>query len=270
MSFTPLRLDPSRPPDIGFRPAILEPMLRAAEVGEDLVPALKGIVGDMGFSSFMYGLSTAIRPGRDSLVYFIATQPREWSLHYEAMNYIEIDPRIETAAANSGPTPWDWESALARCPPRRRAQVQAFLHDAARYGIGSGIAWGIRNRDNHGVIVCLNAPERSFGASQRARLARTIGDVLAFGTYFHEFFVRNFVERDMPSRLRGAALTEREVTILQYVARGLTAEDIGDKLDIAPRTVRFHIDSARTKVGALNREEAIALLAKAGLIDIPP
>ena len=74
----------------------------------------------------------------------------------------------------------------------------------------------------------------------------------------------------MPSRLRGAALTEREVAILQYVARGLTAEDIAEKVDIAPRTVRFHIDRARTKVGALNREEAVALLAKAGLIDIPP
>ena len=52
------------------------------------------------------------------------------------------------------------------------------------------------------------------------------------------------------------------------VARGLTAEDIALKLDIVARTVRFHVDSARTKMGALNREEAIALVAKAGLINI--
>ena len=58
--------------------------------------------------------------------------------------------------------------------------------------------------------------------------------------------------------------------MLGLVARGLTADDIGLKLDIVERTVRYHIDSARTKMGALNREEAIALVAKAGLISILP
>lgn len=82
--------------------------------------------------------------------------------------------------------------------------------------------------------------------------------------------MRNFVDRGMPSRLRGAALTEREIEILGLVARGLTADDIALKLDIVARTVRFHVDSARTKMGALNREEAIALVAKAGLISILP
>ena len=122
MSLTPLRLDPSYPPDIGFRPAILEPMLAAAERGEDLVPSLKRIVTSIGFSSFLYGLSTVIRPGRDSLVYFFATQPREWSLHYEAMDYIEVDPRIQVALQNSGPTPWDRQSALQHCPRKHRAR----------------------------------------------------------------------------------------------------------------------------------------------------
>ena len=50
----------------------------------------------------------------------------------------------------------------------------------------------------------------------------------------------------------------------------MTAEDIAHKLDIAARTVRYHVDSARTKMGALNREEAIALVAKAGLISVLP
>ena len=74
----------------------------------------------------------------------------------------------------------------------------------------------------------------------------------------------------MPSRLRGAALTEREIEVLGLVARGLTADDIALKLEIVARTVRFHVDSARTKMGALNREEAIALVARAGLISILP
>ena len=126
----------------------------------------------------------------------------------------------------------------------------------------------LRTPEHDGVLIALNSPERVFGPEQHARFRRNLGAIFTFGTYFHEFFMRNFVDVGIPSRLRGAALTDREIEILGLVARGLTAGDIATKLDIVERTVRFHVDSARTKIGALNREEAIALVAKAGLLNI--
>jgi LuxR family transcriptional regulator len=78
------------------------------------------------------------------------------------------------------------------------------------------------------------------------------------------------IERGLPSRLRGARLTRREIEVLNYVAFGLTANDIAPKMSITPRTVRFHVDSACTKMGVLNREEAIALAVKGGLINVVP
>ncbi|MGZ8231601.1 MAG: LuxR family transcriptional regulator [Burkholderiales bacterium] len=267
---TPLKLDLVHRVDIGFRPQILEPMFRAAEAGKDLSPAIARIVSSLGFESFMYGLSTTVRPGKDSQVFFYATLPREWWLLYERKNYVEIDPRIAVAQDQCGPAPWDRSIALNITPAKHHARLEEFLLDASAFGIRSGVSWGVRNPGNHGVIVALNCPAEVFGRAHRDRLARNIGSVLAFGTYFHEFFIRNFVDRGMPSRLRGAALTEREIQVLGLVARGLTAEDIALKLDIVERTVRFHVDSARTKMGALNREEAIALVAKAGLISVLP
>jgi DNA-binding NarL/FixJ family response regulator len=80
--------------------------------------------------------------------------------------------------------------------------------------------------------------------------------------------MREIVDRGQPSRLRGAALTQREVEVLKLVSRGLTVEDISSKLDISARTVRFHVDAARTKMGAANREEAVALAVKAGLFGV--
>lgn len=270
MSMTPLKLDLAHRLDIGFRPAVLEPMFHAAEAGHDLVPPIVKIVTSLGFESFMYGLSTTNRPGRDTQVFFFATLPREWSLLYEHKNYVEVDPRIAVAQDQCGPAAWDREIALRITPPKRRAKLEEFLSDASRFGIRSGVAWGVRNPGNHGVIVGLNSSGRAFGTIQHRQLADNIGDILVFGTYFHEFFIRNFVDRGLPSRLRGAALSEREIEVLGHVASGLTAEDIACKLDIATRTVRFHVDSARTKMGALNREEAIALVSKAGLISIVP
>jgi len=218
----------------------------------------------------MYGLSTTTLPRRDALIYFFATQPREWSLRYEGKNYIEVDPRIAIAMRSSSPVPWDQEIALAAGRPQHQQRLRDFLADAARFGIRSGVAWILRNPHNHGVLVALNSSRPVFDAHQQTILARNIGDILTFGTYFHEFFMRNFVDTGIPSRLRGAALSAREVSVIEFVACGLTAEDIAPKLGISARTVRFHMDSARTKMGALNREEAVAIAARAGLINIPP
>lgn len=266
----PLKLENAVLADMSFRPRILAPMLEAAEAGQDLGGPLAEIVRSLGFTSFLYGLSTAARPGRDSLIYFYATSPREWSSLYEERAYIEVDPRIQNALDNSGPTPWDTETAVARAPVRQRERVMRFLDDASRYDIRSGVSWGLRNPENNGILLAFNTPDRAFGPARLRSLEANIGDILTFGTYFHEFFMRNFVEVGIPSRLRGAVLTDREVSMLAHVARGLTAEDIAHKFDITVRTVRHHVDSARTKMGALNREEAVAIAAKAGLINVVP
>ena len=44
----------------------------------------------------------------------------------------------------------------------------------------------------------------------------------------------------------------------------MTTDDISLKLDISSRTVQFHFDSIRSKLGAANRQEAIALGVQTG------
>jgi DNA-binding NarL/FixJ family response regulator len=61
-------------------------------------------------------------------------------------------------------------------------------------------------------------------------------------------------------------LNEREVEILAWVARGKTSAQIARKLRLAKRTVDFHIDNARIKLGAATRTEAAIKAAAGGLI----
>jgi DNA-binding NarL/FixJ family response regulator len=58
-------------------------------------------------------------------------------------------------------------------------------------------------------------------------------------------------------------LNDRETEILTWVARGKTSAQIARKLRLAKRTVDFHIDNARIKLGAATRTEA-AIKAAAG------
>jgi len=56
--------------------------------------------------------------------------------------------------------------------------------------------------------------------------------------------------------------------MLTWVARGRTSAQIAEMLDMPKRTVEFHLDSARTKLGASNRTEA-ALKATLGRLIKP-
>ena len=62
-------------------------------------------------------------------------------------------------------------------------------------------------------------------------------------------------------------LNDREVETLTWVARGKTSAEIAEILGLTKRTVDFHIDNARTKLGAATRTQAVIKAATGRLIE---
>jgi DNA-binding NarL/FixJ family response regulator len=62
-------------------------------------------------------------------------------------------------------------------------------------------------------------------------------------------------------------LNDREIEMLTWVARGRTSHQIARKLHMSKRTVDFHIDNARVKLGAQTRAAAAIKAAIGGLIE---
>jgi len=62
--------------------------------------------------------------------------------------------------------------------------------------------------------------------------------------------------------------TPRESEVLQLVAQGLANKQIASVLEISEHTVKFHISSIYTKIGATNRTEAVRLGLQAGIISL--
>ena len=62
-----------------------------------------------------------------------------------------------------------------------------------------------------------------------------------------------------------SALTAREREVLDCIARGLTNPEIAAGLHIAEKTVRNHVTSLFSKLGAEHRSQAIVIARKAGL-----
>jgi DNA-binding NarL/FixJ family response regulator len=66
----------------------------------------------------------------------------------------------------------------------------------------------------------------------------------------------------------GPSLTPREQAVLEQLARGLGNKQIAAALGISERTVKFHVSSVFTKLGAANRTDAVRRAAQAGLITL--
>jgi DNA-binding NarL/FixJ family response regulator len=62
-------------------------------------------------------------------------------------------------------------------------------------------------------------------------------------------------------------LNDREVEVLTWVARGKTSAEIAQILGLTKRTVDFHTDNARGKLGAATRTEAAIKAATGKLIE---
>jgi LuxR family maltose regulon positive regulatory protein len=69
-------------------------------------------------------------------------------------------------------------------------------------------------------------------------------------------------------RVRGVALTERENEVLRYLASGLVRDEIAAMLGISINGVKKHITNIYTKLGAVNRVDAIHIAVSSGIIEL--
>ena len=63
-------------------------------------------------------------------------------------------------------------------------------------------------------------------------------------------------------------LTAREHEVLELISQGLSNKLIARKLQISEHTVKFHISSIYTKLGASSRTEAVNHGARHGLVTL--
>jgi DNA-binding NarL/FixJ family response regulator len=84
-----------------------------------------------------------------------------------------------------------------------------------------------------------------------------------------EVVIRQRLDRTPRSAIWPAAapLNAREIEIMTLAARGMTSAQISDFLQMSKRTVDFHADNARHKLGASTRIEAAIKAATQRFID---
>ena len=65
-------------------------------------------------------------------------------------------------------------------------------------------------------------------------------------------------------------LTDREITVLQFVSEGKTNKEIANNLDLSEKTVKNHVRNIFHKLQVYDRTQAAILGIRKGLIDLEP
>jgi DNA-binding NarL/FixJ family response regulator len=95
-------------------------------------------------------------------------------------------------------------------------------------------------------------------------LLRAIATVAEGGTYVDPVLAGALAAPGAADKL--PALTQREREVLRLLADGLTNEEVGKRLFIAPDTVRTHVRKAMRKLDADTRTQAVATALRQSLI----
>ncbi len=243
-----------------FIPPLLESLITAAQRGDDLAPCIESVVASFGFDSFEYGVSAAPHPDKAAVNYYYSTM-RDWSKRYGDRGYIEIDPRIFMTCQSSIPMVWDQSSMC-----KFGGTVECFIEDARAHGIASGVCFMWHGPYDMGMVVALNSRICANDEIRLKAINRNIPDIVMFGHYFHEIFMLPALTFGRQPTTPLKTLSKRERECLDLAARGMTTRDISTKLEISARTVQFHFERIFSKLGAANRQEAIARGIQTGIV----
>ena len=140
-------------------------------------------------------------------------------------------------------------------------QITGFAYDAwARTPFAPAVAARRARLDPEGVAA--HAEGHALSLEQMADVARQVLEGLAGAT----------VGATEPAGAAGSrgVLSPREREVLRLVAAGRANGEIAGALFITERTVRYHLTSIFTKLGADNRTQAVTLARKQGLVTEPP
>jgi LuxR family quorum-sensing system transcriptional regulator SinR len=225
-------------------------------------PANIGLAGLVEHVRAQYGLANIayVCPGfrgysvNDPFV--AGTYSHAWVQHYRNKGYARVDPVFQLGVRAMAPI--DWAEL-----PRDDKKVQQLFAEAQEAGIGTqGMTIPVRGPVNSlWALFCLTTMDSdSEWAERRNGLMREL------------LFVAQFVHQ-RAADIHGVeceadlgVLTRRETEVLQKVAEGASVEDAAIALKIGCETVKTHLDSARVKLGALNRNHAVSKALRAGLI----
>lgn len=214
---------------------------------------LRSLIADFGIEHYLIGYMPPRNASEDQQVehLIMGHWPNEWAERYFSNGYIEHDPAIEHVRRSVVPIDW-------RQIERATNGNNPVMNEARDFSLKNGI-----------TIPHVAIDGRRLGASFAGKSPeldhpefRTFLTMVSASAIAATIHIQNTAVRPSGE----VYLTVREMEVLLLASHGQRVLEIATQLSLHPGTVRKHLDTARSKLGALNRTHAVAEAMRRGIL----
>lgn len=209
-------------------------------------------LNDLGIQYFGYFVLSN-NPEQSPVI--IGNYPENWTNQYIERNYMDVDTTVALCCMKVTPFTWGMAKKLNMDP-----KSIEFWQEAKQHQIEHGVSVPIHINTQQKVgIGC------SILDSNEASWLNQYGKHLAvLSTLYHQ--QRESLVHSPDRVIKQLKLTHRELECGKWVCAGYTLDQVALKTRISERTVRFHLDKLKQKLGVSTREQVIVKLIAYGLV----
>lgn len=227
---------------------------RACRTPAEVGSALAAATAPYGLPTYAIGaMPTPSDPNPTSFT--VHNWPEVWSRMYFEQGFAVHDAVPRAAMSCAMPITCrdlrEGKAGFALTP-----EAIGVLDAAAAIGRGTGLIVPIAGPQAYrGIaVICGDGPEPDDRLRAQLHL---------WAIYAHDRMLALYGKGQMT---QGPGLTAREIAVLRQYRNGQGDEEIALTLGITTRTVRFHFDNARHRLGARTRGEALVLAVNLHLL----
>ncbi|WP_031437043.1 autoinducer binding domain-containing protein [Methylobacter tundripaludum] len=225
--------------------------LQSIQCAHQLFQTILSFSKELGFDHCAYGLRMPL-PLTNPKTLMFNNYPTAWQAQYQAKNYLAIDPTVQHAMRSLLPIIWTDDLF---------SPASDLWEEACSFGLRVG--WAQSSRDFNGFVGMLTL----------ARSNEPITEIELDANKFKMAWLTQIAHLGMSRCLTpklmqevNVTLSNREIEVLRWTADGKTSSEISCILNIAERTVNFHINNVVTKLNAANKTSATIKAAMLGLL----
>lgn len=185
----------------------------------------------------------------------VTNYPASWNKIYTEGKYLAHDPTVRHCMREMTPIYWNEIDSEDHAG-------QTLMSEAAEHGLVSGVTMSVHS--TKGVCALLSLVSSEDDPKIYSKLKEKYSEIYLFAVYLHEM-ASKIIDSDAKNK-ESQSLSDRERSCLLWAAEGKTSWEISVIQEISERTVRFHLNNATEKLGAVNRQHAVARAIALGLI----
>jgi LuxR family transcriptional activator of bioluminescence operon len=217
----------------------------------DLKNICKDFCAETGLEYYLFGVCEAVSLSSPRII-TLTNFPAQWvDLNFQN----RADPLLAYSFSNTAPVLWSELEKLEG--------YQAYLALGRQFGLRRGLTAPLNPPSGQTALLNLASPDQDFDDHR-------LGNLLPAAGIFSQYLFDAYIRIDKIENPRVNELTRRELECVFWACEGKTAWEMAQIVGVSERTVNFHLTSVIKKLGASNRQHAVAKAVMYGLVKPRP